>query len=142
MKDGEQQPAAIDVFALAARDTFARSLGIEIVEASLGRAVSRVRLEERHINFIGVAHGGLVFTLADAAMGYASNSQGVLSPSIDSHILYSLPARAGEVLTATAVEIARTSRLSNYRIDVVRDDGKLVAAMTGTTYITGKPVEV
>ena len=142
MKDGEQQPAAIDVFALAARDTFARSLGIEIVEASLGRAVSRVRLEERHINFIGVAHGGLVFTLADAAMGYASDSQGILSPSIDSHILYSLPARAGDVLTATAVEIARTSRLSNYRIDVVRGDGKLVAAMTGTTYITGKPVEV
>lgn len=142
MKDGEQQPAAIDVFALAARDKFARSLGIEIVEASLGRAVSRVRLEERHINFIGVVHGGMVFTLADAAMGYASNSQGVLSPSIDSHILYSLPAHAGDVLTATAVEIARTSRLSNYRIDIVRGDGKLVAAMTGTTYITGKPVEV
>jgi acyl-CoA thioesterase len=75
-------------------------------------------------------------------MGYASNSQGVVSASIDSHILYSLPARAGDVLTATAVEIARTSRLSNYRIDVVRGDGKLVAAMTGTTYITGKPVEV
>jgi phenylacetic acid degradation protein PaaD len=142
MKNGERQPAVIDVFALAARDNFARSLGIEIVEASLGRAVSRVRLEERHINFIGVAHGGLVFTLADAAMGYASNSQGVLSPSIDSHILYSLAVHAGDVLTATAVEIARTSRLANYRIDVVRGDGKLVAAMTGTTYITGKPVEV
>ncbi len=140
-KDGEQRPAAIDVFALAARDSFARSLGIEIVEASLGRAVSRVRLEQRHINFIGVAHGGLVFTLADAAMGYASNSQGIVSPSIDTHILYSLPARVGDVLTATAVEIARSSRLSNYRVDVVRDDGKLVAAMTGTTFITGKPVE-
>jgi len=142
MKDGEQQPAAIDVFALAARDSFARSLGIELVEASLGRAVSRVRLEERHVNFIGVAHGGLVFTLADAAMGYASNSQGIVSPSIDSHILYSQPARVGDVLTATAVEIARTSRLSNYRIDIVRGDGKIVAAMTGTTYITGKPVGV
>jgi acyl-CoA thioesterase len=141
-KDSEPQPAAIDVFALAARDNFARSLGIEIVEASLGRAVSSVRLEERHLNFIGVVHGGLVFTLADAAMGYASNSQGILSPSIDSHILYSLAARTGDVLTATAVEIARTNKLSNYRIDVVRGDGKLVAAMTGTTYITGKPVEV
>lgn len=142
MKDGEPRPAVIDVFALAARDNFARSLGIEIVEASLGRAVTRVRLEERHINFIGVAHGGLTFTLADAAMGYASNSQGIVSASIDSHILYSLAACAGDVLTATAVEIARTSKLSNYRIDVVRDDGNLVAAMTGTTYITGKPVEV
>ena len=142
MTDGEPRPAVIDVFALAARDIFARSLGIEIVEASLGRAVSRVRLEERHINFIGVAHGGLTFTLADAAMGYASNTQGILTPSIDSHILYSLTARAGDVLTATAVEIARTSKLSNYRIDVVRGDGNLVAAMTGTVYITGKPVEV
>ena len=141
MNDG-QQPAAIDVFALAGRDTFARSLGIEIIEASLGRAVTRVRIEDRHINFNGVAHGGLTFTLADAAMGYASNSQGVLSPSIDTHILYSLPVVAGDVLTATAVEIARSSKLSNYRVDVVRGDGRLVAALTGTTFISGKPVEV
>ena len=141
MNDG-QQPAAIDVFALAGRDMFARSLGIEIIEASLGRAVTRVRIEDRHINFNGVAHGGLTFTLADAALAYASNSQGIMSPSIDTHILYSLPARMGDVLTATAVEIARSNKLSNYRIDVVRDDGKLVAAMTGTTYISGKPVEV
>lgn len=141
MKDGHQ-PAAIDVFALAARDQFVRSIGIEIVEASLGRAVTRVRIEDRHINFNGVAHGGLTFTLADAAMGYASNSQGVLSPSIDTHILYSLPVVAGDVLTATAVEIARSSKLSNYRVDVVRGDGRLVAALTGTTFISGKPVEV
>ena len=96
-------PAAIDVFALAARDTFARSLGIEIVEASLGRAVSRVKIEDRHVNFYGVAHGGLTYTLADAALGYASNSQGVLSPNIVAHIVYSQPARTGDVLTATAV---------------------------------------
>jgi acyl-CoA thioesterase len=137
----EKTPAAIDVFALAARDTFARSLGIEIVEASLGRAVSRVRIEDRHVNFYGVAHGGLTYTLADAALGYASNSQGVLSPNIDAHIVYSQPARAGDVLTATAVEITRSNKLSTYRIDVVRGDGTLIAALTGTTYISGKPVE-
>ena len=136
------EAAVIDVFALAARDIFARSFGIEIVEAALGRAVTRVRIEDRHINFNGVAHGGLTFTLADAALGYASNSQGIMSPSIDAHILYSLPVLAGDVLTATAVEISRSAKLSNYRIDVVRSDGRLVAAMTGTTYISGKPVEV
>ena len=138
----EGAAAVIDVFALAARDIFARSIGIEIVEAALGRAVTRVRIEDRHINFNGVAHGGLTFTLADAALGYASNSQGIMSPSIDAHILYSLPVLAGDVLTATAVEISRSAKLSNYRIDVVRSDGRLVAAMTGTTYISGKPVEV
>jgi acyl-CoA thioesterase len=94
MKDGEQQPAAIDVFTLAARDNFARSLGIEIVEAALGRAVSRVRLEERHINFIGVAHGGLVFTLADAAMGYATLRASSRPASIPISSTACRPARA------------------------------------------------
>lgn len=138
----QDAPLAIDVFALAARDAYARSVGIEIVEASLGRAVTRVRLEDRHLNFNGVAHGGLVFSLADAALGYASNARGRMTASIDSHILYSLPALAGDMLTATAVEIARTNKLSSYRIDIVRDDGKLIAAMTGTTYISDRPARV
>jgi acyl-coenzyme A thioesterase PaaI-like protein len=42
------------------------------------------------------------------------------------------------VLTATAVEIARSSRLATYRIDVARADGALVAAMTGTAVIARK----
>lgn len=132
----------IDVASLARRDTFARSLGVEFVEASLGRAVTRVAIEDRHMNFNGVGHGGLTFTLADAAFGYACNSQGVVSGSIDAHIVYSMAVRAGDVLTATAVEISRSGKASNYRIDVVRADGRLVAAMTGTALISGKPVVV
>ncbi|WP_422000157.1 PaaI family thioesterase [Reyranella sp.] len=142
MNGEADSPAAIDVASLAERDAFARASGIELVEASLGRAVCRVRLGERHLNFNGVAHGGLTFTLADAALGYASNSRGIVTASIDAHILYSLPARADDVLTATAVEISRTSRLASYRIDIVRGDGRLIAAMTGTTFLSGKPVEV
>jgi acyl-CoA thioesterase len=138
----EATPAAIDVVALAERDTFVRGLGIEVVEASLGRAVTRVRVEDRHINFNGVGHGGLTFTLADAAFGFACNSQGTVSGGIDAHIVYNMPARVGDVLTATAVEISRSSKLSSYRIDVVRGDGRLIAAMTGTALISGKPMAV
>lgn len=132
----------IDVSALAQRDTFARGLGIALIEASLGRAVTQVTVEAHHLNFNGVGHGGLTFTLADAAFGYACNSQGVVSGSIDAHIIYSAATRIGDVLTATAVEISRSSKTSTYRIDIVRADGKLVAAMTGTALISGKPVEV
>jgi acyl-CoA thioesterase len=128
-----------DAFALAGRDTFTRDLGIEVVEAGLGRAVTRVRVEARHVNFNGVCHGGLTFTLADAAFGYACNSHGVMSAGIDVHMMYNTAARVGDVLTATAVEIARSAKLSNYRIDVVRADGTLIAGMSGTAFITGKP---
>jgi phenylacetic acid degradation protein PaaD len=128
-----------DAFALAGRDTFTRELGIEVVEAGLGRAITRVRVEERHVNFNGVCHGGLTFTLADAAFGYACNSHGIKSAGIDVHMMYNASARVGDVLTATAVEVARSSKISNYRIDVVRGDGTLIAGMSGTAFITGKP---
>lgn len=128
-----------DASALARRDTFARELGIEVVEAALGRAVTRVRVEERHVNFNGVCHGGLTFTLADAAFGYACNSHGIMSAGIDVHMMYNTAARVGDMLTATAVEIARSARIANYRIDVVRADGTLIAGMSGTAFITGRP---
>ena len=128
-----------DAFVLAGRDTFTRELGIEVVEAGLGRAITRVRVEERHVNFNGVCHGGLTFTLADAAFGYACNSHGIKSAGIDVHMMYNTAARVGDVLTATAVEVARSAKISNYRIDVVRGDGTLIAGMSGTAFITGKP---
>ncbi|MDP1838857.1 MAG: hotdog fold thioesterase [Reyranella sp.] len=128
-----------DAAALARRDTFTRGLGIEVVEAALGRAVTRVQVEERHVNFNGVCHGGLTFTLADAAFGYACNSHGVMSAGIDVHMMYNTAARVGDTLTATAVEIARSARIANYRIDVVRADGTLIAGMSGTAFITGRP---
>ena len=90
-----------DAAALARRDTFTRELGIEVVEAGLGRAVTRVQVEERHVNFNGVCHGGLTFTLADAAFGYACNSHGVMSAGIDVHMMYNTAARVGDMLTAT-----------------------------------------
>jgi len=136
--DRERAPARVDVAALARDDVFSRELGIELVESSLGHAVCRVRVEQRHMNFNGVTHGGVTFTLADAAFGYACNSQGAVAAGVDAHIVYSLPARAGDVLTATAVEISRSNRLSTYRVDVVRSDGRLVAAMTGTAFISDK----
>ena len=128
-----------DAAALARLDTFTRELGIEVVEAALGRAVTRVQVEERHVNFNGVCHGGLTFTLADAAFGYACNSHGIMSAGIDVHMMYNTAARVGDMLTATAVEIARSARIANYRIDVVRADGTLIAGMSGTAFITGRP---
>jgi acyl-CoA thioesterase len=131
-----------DAAALARRDTFTRELGIEVVEAGLGRAVTRVQVEERHVNFNGVCHGGLTFTLADAAFGYACNSYGVMAAGIDVHVMYNSAARVGDVLTATAIEIARSARIANYRVDVVRADGTVIAGLSGTAFVTGKPAAV
>lgn len=131
----------IDAGLFSARDHFSRELGIELVEGEPGRAVTRVRVEQRHLNFGGAGHGGLTFTLADAAFGIACNAYGNAAAGVDVHMIYNRPARLGDVLTATAEELSRSTRLATYRIDVRRGDGKLVAAMTGTAFISGRPLK-
>jgi len=133
--------AKVDAALFAARDAFCRGLGIELVEGAPGRAVVRVRVEKHHLNFGGAGHGGLTFTLADAAFGVASNAYGIAAAGIDVHMIYNRATRLGDVLTATAHELSRSKRLACYRVDVTRGDGKLVAAMTGTAFISGKPIE-
>jgi phenylacetic acid degradation protein PaaD len=133
--------AAERVRRLAARDEFASGLGVEYVEGGPGRAVVRMTVRKKHLNFNGTCHGGMLFTLADTAFGLASNSHGVIAAGIDAHIAYHVAAQLGDVLTAAATEVSRTRKLGVYRIDVTRADGALMASFTGTVYVSTRPNE-
>jgi LAO/AO transport system ATPase/phenylacetic acid degradation protein PaaD len=130
------------VLRLAAADPFACSLGITCTEADEGSATVSLTLDQRHLNFNGTCHGGVVFALADTAFGLASNSHGKVAAGIDAHVTYQQAARAGDMLTARAVEISRSRKLAVYRVDVNRVDGAIISSFTGTVYITGVDVAV
>ena len=123
---------------LAARDAFANLLGAECVEAGPGSAVVHMTVAEKHMNFNGTCHGGVLFSLADTAFGLASNSHGRLAAAVDAHIGFTAPARVGDALIATAREVSRSNRIGTYRVDVHRSDDSVMAAFTGTVYITGR----
>ncbi len=125
---------------LIARDAFARHLGLELLEAGEGRASVTMRVRPEHINFWGSCHGGAIFSLADTALGLACNSYGSVAALIDSHMTFSVAVQSGERLTARAEEVSRTRKLGVYRMEVRREDGVLVANLTGTVYRTGKPL--
>ena len=99
-----------------------------------------MRVRPEHINFWDSCHGGAIFSLADTALGLACNSYGSVAALIDSHMTFSVAIKAGERLTARAEEISRSRKLGVYRMEVRRDDGVLVASLTGTVYRTGKPL--
>jgi acyl-CoA thioesterase len=126
---------------LAARDRLMALLGIEHVDGGSGRAAVSLAVRDDHLNFNGTCHGGVTFALADSAFGLASNSHGAIAAAIDAHITYQVAVRAGDVLTATAVEVSRSRRLGVYRIDVARQDGAIVSTFTGTVYVTERPNE-
>lgn len=129
------------VMRLAARDPFAKSLGIRCLDAGPGRAAVSFDVGDTHLNFNGTCHGGAIFTLADTAFGLASNSHGVIAAGIDAHITYHVAAQRGDTLTATAVEVSRLRKIAVYRIDVARADATLIASFTGTVYVTTRPNE-
>ena len=62
--------------ALYAEDATCRSLGIALEEVSVGRARLRMRITKDMVNGHGIAHGGYLFLLADAAFSYACNTYG------------------------------------------------------------------
>lgn len=127
---------------LRARDAFVRMLGIELVSAAPGQATATLRLRESHINFFGVAHGGVVFSLADTAFGAAANAGDRLSAMVDAHLALTAGSRLGDFLRADAELASESRQLAVYRVRVTRDRGdgaQEIAAFTGTVFRTERP---
>ena len=114
-------------------DRFAKLLGIELIVATPGHAVTQMEIKDEHLNAVNIAQGGALFTLADLALAAASNAHGPLSISIHSEIKYFKPAGKG-LLRAEASEISLNSKLATYSINIRNKDGELVAAFQGIVY--------
>jgi len=107
--------------AMMAADVASAALGIELLDASPGRAVARMRLTDAMINGHGVAHGGYVFLLADTAFACACNSHGAVTVAAGADITFVRPGRSGDVLMAEASERTRFGRNGVYDVTVFRE---------------------
>ena len=114
-------------------DRFAAGVGVELISVAPGQAVARLRLEARHHNAIGTAQGGAIFTLADLAFAAACNAHGTVAVAVNVSITYLKAARDG-LLTATAREISRNSKLGAYTVTVTDEAGEVVALFQGLAY--------
>jgi len=124
------------VAGLLAADAFARGLGIELVGVTPDEIVVALDVSDSHANFLGVGHGGMVFSLADCAFSLASNSAGAEAVAIDAHLVLTAAARPGDRLEARVREVSRGRTLGTYRAEVTRSDGRIAALFTGTVHIS------
>ncbi len=121
-------------------DRFARLSGISLEEMGEGTALTRMTVQDIHLNGLNIVHGGAVFTLADLAFAAASNSRGQAAVSINASITYIRPAQEGTILTARASEVFSHRTLSGYTVQVKDDQDRLVATFQGTAYKKEKPL--
>jgi acyl-CoA thioesterase len=119
-------------------DAYVGALGAELVDWGGGHATFRLT-PGPHTNFVGSVHGGALFSLADAAIGVASNSWGQLSVLLSAEAQFLSAAPAGDTLVARATERSRTRRTSSFTIDVTSEaDGSLRAAVVAMCFRTGR----
>ncbi|MDQ3283149.1 MAG: PaaI family thioesterase [Acidobacteriota bacterium] len=88
----------------------------------------------RDANPMGTVHGGILCTIADAAIGmthWATLEAGESFTSIDFKINFFRPVWK-ETITATARAIHGGKSVSYYECEITRADGKLVAHATST----------
>ena len=121
--------ASADV--MLADDRASAAVGIRLVDVTPGSAVMSMTVRPDMVNGHDIAHGGYVFLLADSTFAVACNSYGQRTVAAGCDIAFLEPVRAGDELTAQAVERHRAGRSGIYDVSVRRSDGTVVAEMRG-----------
>jgi uncharacterized protein (TIGR00369 family) len=123
---GVAQP---DIF--GAHIPFVHFCGIEPIASEPGRTRLRVKLEDHHMNQLGIAHGGVTMTLIDVALGTAARSGADKSAvmTLDIQTQFISPGRGTLEAEGRIVKAGRS--LVFVEADVHDQEGTLVAKASG-----------
>ena len=128
---------------LYAQDRASRALGIRIDETRPGYARATMVVRPDMTNGHRIAHGGLVFTLADTAFAFACNSHNESNVAASASIDFLAPSHEGDELTAVATELWRSGRSGIYEITVTNQKGARIALFRGrSARIAGQVISV
>lgn len=115
-------------------DPYCAELGIELVDLDPGYALTEVTITNAHRNFHGTPHGGLLYSLADAAFAAASNSRGDTAVALETNISYLEAVEIGETIAAEAEETHTAGRTAEYEVEVTDENEDRIATFRGRVY--------
>ncbi|WP_298426603.1 hotdog fold thioesterase [uncultured Kordia sp.] len=121
-------------------DPFSTWLGIEILECEIGRCKVGLTVKKDMLNSMGKAHGGISYSLADTAFGFAANTHGKYAVSIETSINHIEALEEGDFIVAESVIEKVKNKLGFNIIEVKRGD-ELIALFKGVVYRTQKDWE-
>lgn len=125
-------------------DRVARMLGIELDSLTETTVAMHMKLREDMNNFFGMPHGGILYTLADAAFSVLGNNQNNISVAVQCSINYHASPAPGTVLFVEGKLVSGSRKIANYLFTVYTLENRQktdIATMSGTLYRTGKHLE-
>ena len=127
-------------YKMLSQDAFSQWLGIEILECKMGCCKVGMTIRKEMLNSMDYAHGGISYSLADTAFGFAANTHGKYAVSIDTSVNHIEALKEGDYLTAEATLDLQKSKVGFNIVEVRRGD-ELVALFKGVVYRTSKDWE-
>jgi acyl-CoA thioesterase len=104
-----------------AKDAFANFLGAVVEIPSPGHSRVSLTVTKEMVNFHGITHGGLIFTLGDIAFAAAGNSHGQTAVALNVNICFLKASGVGDRLVAEAQEVNAGGRTALYEIKVYNE---------------------
>lgn len=112
---------------------FISNNNIKVEEVKENYAKLSSTIEEKSLNPYGIVHGGLLFGLADTAMGIAAKTTGKSAVTINSQIDYLKPGKGSKIIAiAEALKVGKT--ISVYKCNIYDEKEELISSVTGTFY--------
>lgn len=146
MADENMEGAQADALARRVAETLLAQEGtgpawaLQLEEVREGYARVSMVVRSDMLNGHRIAHGAMIFALADSAFAYACNSRNMATVAQHASIAFLNAGQAGERLTAEAEELSLVGRTGVYRMVVRGEDGRTVAEMQGLSRSLGRPV--
>ena len=117
------------------KDKFAKHLGMQIVEVAKGYAKTKLTMQQDFLNGLDVAHGGVIFSLADYTFALASNTQEESGLAISANIYFIKSAVLKEEIFAEVREVSRSRKLGTYQGVVTNQNGDILAQFQAMAYL-------
>lgn len=113
------------------QEGFIKENNIKLEELKENYSKISLEIEDKHLNPYGIVHGGILFALADTAMGIAARTKNENVLTVNAQIDYLKPAKTKKLYaTASSIKIGHT--LSVYKTEITDENDKLIAICTGT----------
>jgi uncharacterized protein (TIGR00369 family) len=96
------------------------------------RAVCKFKLSRKYTGPPGHAHGGIIATILDEAMGKVNRFRNVLALTSAMEVRYLKPVPLGQLLTVTGYEQSVEGRRHVNIAEISNDQGQVLARSTGT----------
>ena len=116
---------------------FLKTLGVAVKEIAEQHAEMTVTIDDRHLNYMGTVHGGLISTLIDTVCFFPMPliPSGLKLTTVDLNVSYVRSARKGDTLVARSELLHLGGRTARLAVKVTDQNQRLVAYGTATLMV-------